>query len=334
MSDVTPATRPLDVYGWLADRNGCGHIRIMTPLAALREHGLTTGWSERLDTSRLPRTLIGQRVCLPGPSEMWQRLAARSDRPRLVFEIDDDLWDIDSSNAKAHAFFNQPDVRKNLDQNIRVADAVTVTTERLADIVRPLNENVHVIPNYLPAWLLEHNRPRQEGQLTIGWGGSATHAMDFAELKGPLRQFLARNPGTEFHVIGADYATWMGLPRDRCRITPWVESVPDFWRSIDFDVALAPLRPHPFNAAKSWIKAGEAAALGIPIIASDVGPYSDFVRHGETGYLVRRDHEWAKYLRLLVNDPAARAEMGAAARQQAAGHTIEGNIDAWKKALT
>lgn len=329
------STPPLDVYGWLADRNGCGHIRVMTPLTALREHGLTCGWSERLDTGGvLPRTLIGQRVCLPGPSETWQKFAARSIRPRMVFEIDDDLWDIDGSSPRAHKFFSDPAIRANLDQNIRVADAVTVTTERLADLVRPLNPNVHVIPNYLPAWLLDHDRPRREGQLTIGWGGSATHDMDFAEVRGPLRQFLTRNPSAEFHVIGADYAQRMGLPQDRCRSTPWVDSVPDFWRAIDFDIALAPLRAHPFNAAKSWIKALEAAMLGIPIIASDVGPYSDFVRHGETGYLVRRDHEWAKYLRILVNEPDARAEMGTAARRQATGHTIEGNVEQWKKALT
>jgi glycosyltransferase involved in cell wall biosynthesis len=264
---------------------------------------------------------------------MWQRLARRGNRPRLVFEIDDDLWDVDASSARAHKFFSDPAVRARLDQNVRVADAVTVTTERLADVVRPLNPNVHVIPNYLPAWLLDHERPHRDGRVVIGWGGSATHAMDFAELKGPLRQFLARTPGVEFHAIGADYATWMGLPKDRCRATPWVESVPGFWRAIDFDIALAPLKPHPFNRAKSWIKATEAGMLGIPIVASDVGPYSDYVRHGETGYLVRRDHEWGRYLRALVNDPAMRAEMGAAARRQAADHTIEGNIDAWKKVL-
>ncbi|HMG62341.1 MAG TPA: glycosyltransferase [Streptosporangiaceae bacterium] len=329
------ATPPLDVYGWMADRSGCGHIRIVLPLTVLRTHGLRTGWSQRLDRDRLPaQTLIGQRLCLPGPTGLWKELARRSNRPRLVFEIDDDLWDIDHRSEQAHEFFGGKDVRANLNANVRCADAVTVTTERLADRIRPLNPNVHVIPNYLPAWLLEHERPRRDdGIVTIGWGGSNTHDMDFAELKGPLRQFLARNPNAEFHVIGADYATWMGLPADRCRITPWVASVPDFWRALDFDIALAPLRPHLFNQSKSAVKALEAAMLGIPIIASDVGPYSDFVRHGETGYLVKRDHEWGKYLRVLVNDPAARAEMGAAARRQAAGHTIEGNTDAWKKAL-
>jgi glycosyltransferase involved in cell wall biosynthesis len=80
------------------------------------------------------------------------------------------------------------------------------------------------------------------------------------------------------------------------------------------------------------VKALEMAALGIPCIASDVGPYSGFVRHGETGFLVRRPHEWARYLRQLL-DPVARQEMGDKARALAADYTIETNIELWEKAL-
>jgi glycosyltransferase involved in cell wall biosynthesis len=69
------------------------------------------------------------------------------------------------------------------------------------------------------------------------------------------------------------------------------------------------------------------------VIASDFGPYAEFVRDGETGLLVSRPHEWARHLRTLL-DPFVRREMGAKARAVAAGHTIEGNIELWEKALT
>jgi hypothetical protein len=90
---------------------------------------------------------------------MWQNLATRTHRPKLIFEVDDNLWDIDYRSQRAHEFFGDKTVIANLDANIRAADAVTVTTQPLADLVRPLNPNVHVIPNYLPAWLFARSAP-------------------------------------------------------------------------------------------------------------------------------------------------------------------------------
>jgi len=323
---------PLDVFGWQADKAGCGTLRIELPLTALRQAGYNAGFSERMSEHLQTRTLIGQRVCNPGPSARWQQLAAAKDRPRLVFELDDDLWTVDGSSPVAHAFYGQADVLGRLEANIVVADEVTVTTEALAAQVRRLNPNVTVIPNYLPAWLLEHERPRSDGVVTIGWGGSATHGMDVAEIGGHLRQVMARNPHTELHLMGQNYAREMGV-RDRVRHTAWVPSVPDYWRAIDYDVMVAPLRAHPFNASKSPLRPLEAAALGIPVIASDYGPYAEFVQHGVTGFLVRRDHEWGRCLRELVNDEAMRTEMGAAGRRQAADWTVEGNVAKWEKVL-
>jgi glycosyltransferase involved in cell wall biosynthesis len=306
----------------------------MTPLTALRERGLITGWSEKLNTARLPRTLIGQRVCNPGPSDMWQRLARKGGRPRLVFEIDDDLWNIDHRSERAHAFFARPEILANLEANIRVADAVTVTTEPLADLVRPLNPEVHVIPNYLPAWLLDHQRPRRDGRVVIGWGGSATHRMDWEQCGEQVRRYLQRAPKqVEFHCIGSDYTREFRLPRERVRVTPWTKTVPDYWRALDMDVMVAPLQAHPFNRSKSPLRVLEAAMLGIPVVASDYGPYAQFVQHGTTGLLVRADHEWGKHLRALVEDTAMREELGANARQQAATWTIENHADDWKRAL-
>jgi hypothetical protein len=330
----------LDVFGWLADRSGCGHLRVELPLTALRAAGYTAGYGDRLPlqpgVDHIPgefaRTVVAQRTCNPGPTMLWQATARHADRPRMVFELDDDLWHVDGSSPVAHGFFSQPDVLARLEANIAVADVVTVTMPELADQVSRFNPNVHVVPNFLPAWLLQHERPRRDGTVTIGWGGSQTHAMDVAELGGQLRQVMDRNPHTELHLMGTNYAREMGI-RDRVRVTPWMASVPDYWRAIDYDIMLAPLKPAIFNRSKSPLRPLEAAALGIPVIASDYGPYAQFVQHGVTGFLVKRDHEWGRYLRELVNDQAMRDEMGAAARRQAADWTIADNVDKWQKVL-
>lgn len=340
MSDETT-----DVFGWLADRMGCGTIRMMQPLDALAESSdLTIGYDEKLNTKGyMPKVLIGQRVCKNGPTNLWQHLASLDgQRPKLVYELDDDLWNVDVSNAAAFEWFEKGfdrtsnayhEVKDNIAANIHVADRVTVTTPALAELVRKYNENVVIVPNRIPEWVLDWERPRRS-RLTVGWMGSHTHSMDWAQAASPVSRFMKRNPKVGFHLIGGMYRDELNLPKEQIDYTSWVDGVENVWRAIDFDIALAPLRPHVFNQSKSNLKALEAAALGIPVIASDCGPYPDFVEHGKTGFLVKRDHEWGSFLRELVNDSDMRAEMGAAAKEKARQWTLEGNISEWHAALT
>ena len=341
MSDDT-----LDAFGWLADRTGCGQLRIMMPLDTLaRERGYKTEYSEKITGSGpedLPPTFIGQRVCKDGPSQLWFTTAVRKDRPRMVYEVDDDLWNIDASNEGAFKWFikgiddtgTYHDVHANLRRNIAVADYVTCTTESLATILRLYNDNVHIIPNYIPRWVTEWERPKRD-KLTIGWGGSGTHGMDW-EAEGPqIKRFIKRS-GLPFRLIGGTLTqaqVQLGLPVEQVEATGWVQSVEEYWRSIDYDIGVIPLKPHVFNQSKSAIKFLENASLGIPTVASDAGPYSSAIEHGKTGFLVKRDHEWGKYLRDLVNDEAMRDEIGANAKAWAKTQILEDHIDEWKWVL-
>ena len=338
MSDET-----LDVFGWLADRSGCGTIRIMQPLDALTsELELKTGYSEGLALKgMMPKILVGQRVCKDRPTAIWGAIAQQENRPKLVFELDDDVWNIDPSNKQAYTWFHHGyevstglyhAVQENLVQTISLSDRVTCTTEPLAELLRQWNDDVRVVPNTIPQWLTEHDRSRRD-RLTVGWVGSATHNMDWDTASNEVRRFLNRNPHIDFHIIGAPYGDWLRLPEDQVVESNWIPNVEDCWRAIDFDIGIAPLRPHVFNRSKSAIKFLEYAALGIPTIASDVGPYADNIEHGVTGLLVKRDHEWQKYLRDLSNDEAMRTEIGSNARDWARTQTLEGNIDKWKAAL-
>lgn len=337
-----PKPDTVDVFGWLADRHGCGTLRVMQPLDALEDIGLKVSYSEAMKVQGfMPKVLVGQRVCKNLPTKLWQSIAAMDKRPKLVYELDDDLWNIDSSNETAYDWFingydrvtgESHNVVGNIEENIRVADRVTCTTQAIADIVSQWNDNVVIVPNYIQSWLTDYERNKRD-RFTIGWMGSATHNMDWDQASSPVRRFLNRNEDVDFHIIGAEYGQWLKLPKDQVVETGWVQGVENVWRKIDFDIGLAPLRPHIFNRAKSSLKFMEYSSLGIPTVASDVGPYADAVQHGVTGFLVKRDHEWGKYLRMLKEDDAMREEMGAAARAWAKTQTLEGHIGEWKAAF-
>lgn len=336
-------TETVDIFGWLADRQGCGTIRMMQPLDTLAsERGLVTTYDERMSIEgQMPKIILGQRICKDGPTKLWEAISQLSERSKMVFEVDDDLWNVDPSNETAWHWFNRGfdvrsrqyhSVQENLTRNIQLADRVTCTTPALAKLLSQWNDDVRVVPNFIPQWLTEHERPKRE-RFTVGWMGSATHLMDWDTAANEVRRFVNRNPQLDFKIIGAEYNDWLKLPKDRVVETGWFPKVEDCWRAIDFDIGIAPLKPHVFNRSKSAIKFMEYSALGIPTIASDVGPYSDNIKHGETGLLVKRDHEWSKYLRMLTEDHDMREELGRNAKEWAKTQTLEGNIDQWMKAL-
>jgi len=65
---------------------------------------------------------------------------------KCVFETDDDYFNIPPSNP-CYAEVSTTLARTNYAKILSSADAVTVSTEELANIIRPFNPNVHVFPN-------------------------------------------------------------------------------------------------------------------------------------------------------------------------------------------
>ena len=69
------------------------------------------------------------------------------------------------------------------------------------------------------------------------------------------------------------------------------------------------------------------------MVASDVGPYREYVDDGVTGFLVRSESEWIDRIRMLVEDADLREQMGAAAREKARRHTIQAGWRLWESAF-
>lgn len=313
------------VHFWAAEPDGCAYYRCLLPMAALNEAGACEATTTLAygDAAKDADVLVGQRL-LGGKTAFWDALADAG-RP-LVYELDDDFWHLAEDNPARRHY--PPEALTAMQTNLARSVAVTVSTAPLAEVVRAFNPNVHVVPNFIDRALLDVTVPRHG--LTVGWAGGPTHRSDLAVCAKAVRKVLAKRKLVQVHLIGTDYRRLLGAGR----FTPWQPWVPNYYAGLDFDIGLAPLADTPFNRSKSRIKALEYAALGIPVIASPVGEYPEFVRHGETGFLAHTPEDWARYLRLLIDDPKLRFRMGAAAREWAAEHTIQGNLQSWLTPLT
>jgi glycosyltransferase involved in cell wall biosynthesis len=324
------------VFGLPVGADGCGYYRCYQPLAELRRRGHNVMLPERgmvwLPDAELNAgdidVFAGQLLTGPRGMGLWESWQGKTS---LVYDIDDDVWASDHEGSLWHRL---PECRDIAAYLISISDLVTVSTEPLVEVVERYNPNVVVLPNCVHEDLLKIERPQHE-RVTVGWSGGTSHLRDFRYVAPMLSKFLNRNPAVDFHFVGADYSPideWT-VPPERSRHTPWTPDLWDFYAGVDFDIGLAPLDPAgAFNRCKSFLRALEYAARGIPVVASAGEAYSGFVEHGVTGFLVRYDHEWGRYLRDLVNDEAMRTEMGAAAKKLAAQHTIQERYGAWERA--
>jgi predicted O-methyltransferase YrrM len=324
--------RTLTVIGLPYQADGSGYHRFYLPFQHLRAnsrhiYGLpapgtkvptpTAADMEDIDV------LVMQRPAFQHGSRMLDRLTGHV---ALVLETDDDMLTVESSNL-GH-FAADPRARDSVEYCLRRADMVTVSTPYLAELYAPFSSNIRVLPNYVKASLLDMPRKRRE-RVTVGWQGGTSHLIDLCAVQDPLRQVLDAHPDVDMHWIGWDMSP---LVRRPCRFTPWFDDVGDYYKAVDFDIAIAPLADVPFNRAKSHLKALDAAARGIPIVATDMEPYRDFVIDGVTGYLVRTEDEWVARLTELIHDGAAREELGAKAYEQAKAYTMQGNWQKWEAA--
>lgn len=330
------------IHMWTADMAGSGWYRGHLPGMALNWLGHQVSVGPRLpaDWQQLD-AVVGCRVAKPAPSQMWERMRERG--VRLVLDLDDDYFHLDPLNRVAYDTWTEQSMRDGLLRNIRLADAVTVVSERLAAVLREHHPDVRVIPNGLPAQYLGLPRDYEaDGRpLAVGWAGTSS---TIAELPLAARALtrIAEYPrpgGAQVRLVGvtAKQAIERGMRGGRVGALGWVDRPEHYIQAVaGFDVWVAPYRDIPFNQAKFPTKALEAGFLGVPLVASAVGAYTEAVRHGETGFLVPpgREHLFGRYLKQLADDPGLRRRMGEAARAQASGSILQALNQRWQDALT
>lgn len=279
--------------------------------------------------------IVGQRFAGYDGMAVWRR--SRTPRTRLVYEVDDDMYHIDYVNFAAHEKFGTPEVQDGIKTYSQMSDLVTVTTETLAQVQRDFGvKNVAVLPNCVPAYVLDMPETASGRRPRVGWIGGASHGLDIHEAVPGVRRFLTKNPGWDLYLGGTDYRpSFKFSDWDRMLHVPWRRISDDergYYELIDFEIGIAPVKDTVFGRSKSALKALEYNARGIPVIASDVQPYREYILHGENGFLVKQPHEWAKYLGMLANDPALRKEMGERGKWRAQYYTHEANWQKWEAA--
>lgn len=314
---------------------GSAYVRVLLPYAGIftrRHWRVSVSDRDRLPTPGQAEVLLVQReVDLFEETRFDAWLAAwRSAGGRLIYEIDDDLLNPEALVQRRYSGDTAALLRQ-VGWFARNADVVTVSTRPLAEKLRNLGANVHVVPNRLDAelWRLEESRDHSQGPyarsdevVRIGYIGTATHDQDLEVVTSAVRRIELEYGGrVAVEVIGgfqhrtASFGRRVALPKktDYPSFAKWLHE------RVHWDIGLIPLADDEFNRSKSNLKFLEYAALDMAIICSDVESYRDVARNEVNALVVpNRSEEWYGAMKRLIEQRKLRRQLASSAREQVA----------------
>lgn len=322
---------------WAGDTGGCAWYRTEIVAEALRGLGHDVGSGIEMPDEYLDAdAVLGQRIYLVGTTTRWAKWNFEQFKT-TVFDTDDDYFHMyqHPEFGSASVEYSRSRVQARLIANAASSTYTTCASMRLAEIFDSFCNNVVVVPNGLPERYLKVEAPWERHEWlgpterglyrpVVGWAGSS---FTQSELIDPIRETLSRVAewGGRLRTVGVPYQHMrkLGLANPGVSITGWIDGSANYLDQINFDIWVAPYRQTDYNNAKAPTKALEAAFLGIPIVASSTTPYREFVRDGETGFLIPPGGDWETPIRELINNPELRHRMGRAARELARNYTVE-----------
>jgi glycosyltransferase involved in cell wall biosynthesis len=224
--------------------------------------------------------------------------------------------------------------RKNLDAIKRIlstADLVTTTTPILADVFRQYTDKVAVLPNCINLKVWDRLPLPDDGKIRLAWFGGSSHYEDWCLLAEALPVIMAKYPNVTLVLMGHHFkGTTKNIPQDRIEFHRWVDTAAYPYKAARLNptIGLIPLADTRFNRCKSPIKWIEMGALQVPCITSYVSPYAELATEENGVFVDKNDpNGWVEGISYLIENPLARAAMGAAARK-----TVAENFDIHKNA--
>lgn len=327
------------------DRGGCGYYRLILPYSSLKGHEITLSAFIDPPEARGADVIVVQRASTPEVITGMRRF--KSNGQKIIMDFDDNLHTLPGSNPCAIIYGTGKPATRLFEQALEIADVVTCSTTHLASEYKRFRHDIKVCENYLDDANLEVIAPKEitgsskrEGQIRIGYTGSTTHAGDLTILR-PLKKIAEAYPEAKLVFLGQEPPP--GLPIMRVEWHGFVsprqhEPAPAFMlryyqaiKSLDLDIAVAPLESNTFNRCKSWVKLLEYGACGVPVVASKFGPYRDY---GGSVLYATEEREWFSRLCELMHNSSLREALTVGNLFHVYQHgTISTGITKWKAIL-
>jgi glycosyltransferase involved in cell wall biosynthesis len=240
---------------------------------------------------------------------------------KLLYEIDDDLLDAEGLRARQHPGDVEATVAKAC-YLASHADVVHVSTELLAERLKPYNQHVRVIHSALDAELWRLNAPRQHdqgpfrrqtgGPVRIGYIGTPSDHEDLDLITEAMRAIEAKyGAAVEIEVIGGfqkrtpTFGKRVGLPKknDYPNFVRWLHE------RVHWEIGIIPPVSWQSNDSKNRLKLLEYLALDMATVGDHANIRAAIAgNYKATMPALYSPEEWINSIIKLIDDGKMRAE--------------------------
>lgn len=220
---------------------------------------------------------------------------------------------------------------------LRRADMLVAPSEFLAKAVSPYGFCARVIPNVINLSDYPYHHRRSVSP-NLFWMRSFHPIYNPAMAVRVLKRLRAFTPEAKLVLAGQD----KGLETDMRQLSESLGlngsvSFPGFLNMSDKarQGVAADIYINTNNIDNMPVAVVEACAMGLPVIATDVGGISDLLKHGETGLLVppNDDEAMCEAVKRLLNDPDLVERLSANGRQLAERSAWERVRPLWEQVI-
>lgn len=312
----------LDVVPLIKPTSGCDYHRVWQPMKWLGvdfEAAKLKPLSEHLSTAKV--VTFNREPGIPLDTLMSFK---KQYGFKILLDLDD-YWYLYPHHL-IYQYWMKNNVPKFTEDLIKMVDAVSCTTERLAEKIRPLNKEVFVIPNAVPYDDVIDNqfilhKERNNEQVQFGYVAGSSHLHDIKTIQGIFHQL----PTLNFALAGYNNPkekdgkknVWDSMERiasfnyhnKNYRRLPTKELDTYMEHYDTLDVAIAPLEKNHFNTFKSSLKGYEAGVKKCAFIATDVAPYTDDIPR-DIATFCDKTRDWVQAIKYHRDNPSFVKEQG------------------------
>ena len=333
---------------WTTTHSACEWYRVIQPGRAMKMAGypvevvsVVTPPDQKSEMLFYADVIAMWRNLLPTTVELL-RVCRNLQYPSMVVDIDDDVFTVEPQSfhyrnwglrevkgLPVGDWIDGQTINLALNRRkwgwhkkaYRMADGLSVTTERLAETVRKYNKNVAVLPNCIETGVVTNYIQARSEDVRICYQGDISHRGDIELLTKPMEKCLSKYKNATLIVCGD---LWRVLAENLKAITrkciePHPEFVPiqaHFYRMmwLQPDMGLIPLIDTEFNRCKSSLKLYEFGAMGVPCVVSRVPPYTDDVPEDAAIFVDNTPEAWEDGINRLATNRDLRKRIGDNAR--------------------
>lgn len=255
------------------------------------------------------KALASDIICFQRPSSLPSLALARLLKARgkkIVFDNDDSYSGVPLARLGSEKRVEiAKQINKNLNEFVKLADGVTVSTQILAEEYAKLNPNVIVLKNCIDPLDEFPCKKNTTGKFRVGFIGSVTSNDDYYHIKDQIKKLDERNDIT-LVVLGVKFSDGKIMPSmqedfdfwNSLRNVEWhpVVHVTEYYMTVAnlaLDLAIIPRKDHYFNKCKSNLKFLDMSLLHIPVLAQGFSDgLSPYEADKDYMTIVRDDNTW------------------------------------------